>query len=268
MVSNLDRYNDDLKNLVSKGSLLFNSMQYVAFPKDFRKMLEKHFKPEEVKGVIDMLPNFQQEYQTWYSEALSVLKIVLPDRVSDFVRLYEKPKNRKSVEYGNYVIEDYLQNLSVTRGVDRIVGPEAAIHQFEQQLNILKAARSRFGSSLFEIKQLLQADLFDAELHSARELRDKGFLRPAGTLSGVVLEKHLSQVCNSHNLRISKKEPSINDYNQLLKDNNIIDIKEWRYIQYLADSRNLCSHNKEKEPEPNEVDELVEGVEKVIKRVY
>lgn len=38
---------------------------------------------------------------------------------------------------------------------------------------------------------------------------------------------------------ITKKNPTINDYNQQLKDSDIIDTTTWCFIQHLADLRNL-----------------------------
>ncbi|MFD1875046.1 hypothetical protein [Hymenobacter bucti] len=192
----------------------------------------------------------------------------MPDRLSDFVKLFEKPKARKSIEYGNYVIEDYLQNLTVTSYEKRKVGPEAAISQFEQQLNILKSIERRFESSLFDIKQLVQADLFDGELEAAKELNKNRFSRGAGAIAGVVLEKHLAQVLLNHNLKNSKSHPSISDLNNALKAAEVYDTPTWRKIQYLGDIRNLCDHNKDKEPKKEEVDELISGVDAIIKTVY
>ena len=65
----------------------------------------------------------------------------------------------------------------------KIVGKEAAIPRFHQQLIILKSAKGRFESSLFDIKQLLQSDLFDSELEAAKELNNKGFTRGAGAVA-------------------------------------------------------------------------------------
>ena len=132
----------------------------------------------------------------------------------------------------------------------------------------MESLRSRFDSSLFEIKQLLQADLFDSELDAARELLKNGFLRASGAICGVILEKHLGQVCTNHSLSLRKKNPTINDYNQLLKDENAIDVPTWRLIQRLADIRNLCDHNKEREPKKDEIEDLINGVDKVIKELF
>jgi hypothetical protein len=199
-----------------------------------------------------------------------VVKFLLPDRAADFVKLYEKPKGRKEIAYGNYVIEDYLQGLRVTRGglEIEVVSPKAAIPQFRQQLNILKSAQKRFDSSLFDIKQLLQADLFDSELEAAKELNKKGFTRGAGAIAGVVLEAHLTQVCVNHTIKITKKAPTINELNDLLKSNNVIEVSTWRFIQHLADLRNKCDHKKKTDPTQQEIEELIEGVEKIAKSIF
>ena len=139
---------------------------------------------------------------------------------------------------------------------------------FENQLGIVRAAKIRFESSLFDIKQLVQADLFDFELDTSRELNKRGFTRGAGAIAGVVLESHLSQVCENHKIKVRKKNPTINDFNQPLKDNNVIEMKDWRFIQHLADLRNLCDHKKKKEPTKEDIEELINGVDKITKTIF
>lgn len=107
---------------------------------------------------------------------------------------------------------------------------------------ILKSVQSRFESSLFDIRQLAQADLFDSELDAAKELAKNKFSRAAGALAGVVLERHLAEVCDNHAIKIAKKAPAISDLNDALKGADVIDIPTWRSVQHLADIRNLCDH--------------------------
>lgn len=192
MPNNLEKYKKDLGRLISDGDNLLTTMELESYPAKFEAKAKKILK-DKYDQFIKELPLFRDKYQFWYSESLVVIKLLLPDRIGDFIKLYEKPKSRKSIEYGNYVIEDYLQDLVVNdRWRTREVGPEAAIPQFQQQLNILKSVQKRFKSSLFDIKQLVQADLFDSELEAAKELNRKGFIRGAGAIAGVVLEKHLA----------------------------------------------------------------------------
>ena len=278
MITNLEKYKKDLTELIANGNDLLLAM-HVEFNVNFLEQAAKELRddPEKLKhakkvnGDRTKFHFFVNNYQAWYSESLVLLKQLLHDRVSDFTRLYEKPKKeRKEITFENYVIEDALQGLHVTRGFnkEKVVGCDAAIPRFTQQLNIIKAINKRFESSLFDIKQLVQADLFDSELEAAKELNKKGFLRGAGAIAGVVLEKHLLQVCDNHSVKITKKNPSISDYNGILKEAGTYDTSSWRKIQHLGDLRNLCDHNKKKEPNTEDVDELIEGVERIIKNIF
>ncbi len=272
MGSNLDKYRGDLQRLIKDGEMLYLAILSEYSPEQFARDLKGlESKDRKVSEFVKALPFFSDGYQVWYSEALSLVRQLLPDRLADFTRLYEKPKvKRKGVTYENYVIEDSLQRLTVTRSFlnEKVVGPDAAIPLFRQQLNILKSISRRFESSLFDIRQLVQSDLFESELDSASDLNKRGFVRAAGAVAGVVLEGHLLQVCKNHKLTIKKRNPSLNDLAQALKDADVIDIPIWRKIQHLADLRNLCDHKKSREPKSEEIDELITGVTWVTKTLF
>lgn len=269
MQTNLEKYKAELNALERSGERLLASMQKECHPKQFEETYKKAWGVKKYTEFLKILPNFSDDYQKWYSAAHSVVKQLIPDRLNDFVRYYEKSKTRKTIEYGNYVIEDYLQGMRVTRyGSEVVVDKSAAIPQFTQQLAILKSANERFESSLFDIKQLVQADLLDSELDAARELQKYKFFRAAGAISGVVLEKHLAQVCTNHKIFPAKKNPTINDFNESLKTNEVIDVPQWRFIQHLADIRNLCDHNKAKEPGNADIEDLISGTEKITKTIF
>jgi hypothetical protein len=268
-MTNLGPYKKDLEALVKTGEQLEMSIQAECYREEFKAQIKKAL-GEKAKDLLKALPGFAGAYQRWYSEAKTLIRQLLPDRLADFVRHYEKPNPRKEITYESYRIEDFLQGLSVTRGweKEKVVGPDAAIPHFRQQLAILKAVSARFESSLFDIRQLVQADLFDSELDAARELAKNKFSRAAGAVAGVVLEKHLLQVCANHAVTVSKKAPGISNLNDLLKTEGILDVPQSRFIQHLGDIRNLCDHGKAAEPTPTQVTDLVDGVEKVVKTVF
>lgn len=266
--SNLDRFRADLARLSEQGTLLFYAMQRECignsrFDADFRKTLG-----DKATDILKKLPDFKDTYQSWYSEAKSVVKQILPDRLSDFMRMNEKPRSRKEIDYENYVVADYLQGLRVTYAGEVKVDGSAAISQFRQSLNILLACEKRFSSSLFDIRQLVHADLLDGELSAARELLRNKFSRAAGAVTGVVLESHLKAVLENRSLKIGKKNPALGDLSQALKDADVIDTPQWRKLQYLTDIRNKCDHKRNAEPTVDEVEELISGVEKTVKTPF
>ena len=263
-----NKFQEDLDKLISRGDLLHMAIRYECHGENFKKQVANLLGDDKVENYIEKLPDFRKEYQSWYSEAIVLLKQVLPDRVKDFVSHYEYPRVRKEITYDNYMVRDYLQDLQVTIGQRVIVDSSGAIPEFVQQLAIVKAARKTLESSLMDLTLILQADLFDSEVDSARSLANSGYFRAAGAICGVVIEKHLKQVCDTHGVVMRKKNKTIGDYNQALKDQGAISIPQWRFVQHLADIRNLCDHAKGREPEKKEIEDLVSGTEKILKTIF
>lgn len=258
-MNNLEKYKKDLTRLVCDGEFLLLTMKFEYSPAEKRSPTDKK--------IISQLPLFEDKYQSWYSESLVVVKQLLPDRLTDFISYYEIPKNRKEITKSTYVIADYLQKIQFKNLLDEIVVSKSfAISKFQQQLNILKAVQSRFESSLFDIQQLVQADLFDNELAAAKMLNKNKFVRAAGAVAGVVLEKHLGQVLKNHNL--TSKKDTISPLNEALKAGNVYDLPTFRKIQHLGDIRNLCDHDSKREPTQEDVDEMINGVDSIIKTVF
>ena len=262
MATNLDRYRDDLARLTNTGNNLLLAMSIAINPKT---VMELSLSEKAIKA----LPIIQHEYQRWYSESLACITQLLPARAQDFINYYKPEKTRKDITYANYTVSDYLRGLTVTFGYEKnkVVGPDAAISPLQQQVQMVTAARQRLESSLFDIRALVQADLFDNELDSAEELNRRGFQRGAGAIARVVLEAHLAEVCNQHQISIPKN-PHISDLNEILKKNNVLDVPNWRFVQHLGDLRNLCDHKKSKDPTNDQIHELIEGVRKIVKTIF
>ncbi|KIC20474.1 MULTISPECIES: hypothetical protein [unclassified Leisingera] len=266
------KFSDQLSKLIKQGEALHMAMNYNCHRETFVEAVRKKFDDDndQIEKYLSGLPDFRDTYQKWYSEAQAVIKQVLPDRLADFRNYYEYPRVRKETTFQNYMIKDYLQGLQITRGggYEVIADGSAAIPEFIQQLNMVKAARDTLDSTLLDLSEVLQADLFDTEIDSAEALAKAGHLRAAGAICGVVLEKHLSHVCSKHNLTIKKKNPGISDLLQILRAGNVITLAQERFIQSLADTRNVCSHAKGREPKKEEIEELIEGTGKVLKTIF
>jgi hypothetical protein len=270
MTERTEKFAKELDALLLEGNELYMAIQYDCHRTAFTKAAAERFQgnKEKTNEYLSKLPDFKTDYQRWYSVASAVVQQVLPARSADFISYYEIPKPRKEITFQNYMIKDYLQGLVLRRMSEIVTDGSAAIPEFVQQLNILKAARYALGSSLIDLKAILQADLFDSEIDTAKALAKAGYLRAAGAICGVVIEKHLSHVCEVHEVKINKKNPGISDLNQLLRDKEFTTVPQWRFIQHLADIRNLCDHAKGREPTKEEIDDLVGGSAKVLKTVY
>jgi len=267
-MTNLTKYKEDLKLLLDKAKLIGEDFKYRTYTTEQLKKLNK----DEIAIVKKLNNFFEINYQGWYTEAIAVVKLLIPDRLVEFVELYKGDGKRKDISATTYNMQDWLKGSRVAE--DEYTGEKAfddlaaVSMRFTNQYQILMSAEKRFTSSLLDIKQLVQADFFDSEIEISKELLKKGFYRAAGVICGVIIEKHLSQVCNNHSVTIPKKHPTISDFNDTLKSNNVIEISSWRFIQRLGDLRNICGHNKDKEPSKDEVNELIEGTDKLIKTVY
>lgn len=257
---NIERYKKDLDRLIRQGTKLYYALALEAVPTAAKQL---QITDEQRKE----LPNVKREYQAWYSESLAAIRQLLPDRAQDFIEYYKLSKPPKELNASTYRISDYLQGISASRGGEEIVGINAAVQPLEQQVQIVSALKQRFESSLFDIRALAQADLFDNELDAADELNKKGFHRAAGAIAGVVLEGHLATVCSQHKIS-TPKISTISTLNDLLKKADVLDTPTWRFIQHLGDLRNLCDHKKIDDPTKDQIHELIEGVRKIIKTVF
>ena len=265
-MSNIQKYKADLENLVALGETMILDMY--SRDADMRGLLEE--KHEELKKSVQ--GSMTKDYQRWYTESYVVLKQLLPDRLTEFENLYKGDGRRKNFNRETYNIQDWMNGTRAAKSYSgagkQFDDSLIVLMRLKTQLEILKSVQTRFTSSLFDIRQIVQADLFDSELDTARELAKHGFLRAAGAVAGVVLERHMGQVAENHNVKTRKKNPTISDFNNLLKDGDVLDVPSWRQIQRLGDIRNLCDHNRQREPTREEVEELINGVEKYTKTLF
>jgi hypothetical protein len=265
--TNLDRFKNDLEKLTKLGDEMSVDLAIRNSTSEQKEEWEREFKgiQDKVKG------SFERNYQKWYTESLAVLRQLIPERLAEFIDLYHGDGKRKKIDSTTFNIQDWLNGV---RAGEDYIGKKyyndfaIVTMRLNTQIDILKSVSSRFESSLFDISQLVRADLFDSELDAARELTKNGFLRGAGAIAGVVIEKHLAQVCTTHNVTIKKKDPTISEFNDGIKNAGTIDVPAWRQIQRLGDIRNLCDHNKHREPTKDEVIELIDGAEKLCKTLF
>ena len=219
---------------------------------DLLETIRTRSRRAQVGTVTPLSPLLEQKYEAWYSLSFRLISHVLPERKDDFRSLYKSS--------GSYDIHTYL-----TVGQTRRAGQVAS--RLQNQVALLGAAQAALDSVLVDLRGTLQANLFDSELDMASSLLKDGLLRPAGVLAGVVLEGHLMSVCDNHGVSV-EKNATIAKLNEALKKVGGLELPDWRRIQLLGDLRNKCSHQKENDPTSEDVAELIDGVAKIIKRVF
>jgi len=241
-----------------------------AIKKELKDLLDAQKELLEASSDTKDTISFGTKYQRWYSRAYKLVQSLAPERLSEFVSYYLIDQKRKITNASNYVIQDYIKGIGAR--TDHYEKPLWDVNnliaiRILNQAQIISSLSSRIDSVLQDVTGHLFAELQDSELSAATQLK-KVNLRAAGALAGVVLERHLQRVSTNHNVGPSKKNPTISDLNDPLKLAGIYDVPTWRKIQLLADIRNICSHQKSTEPTAEQVDELIAGVNSIIKSVF
>lgn len=264
-MNNLERYKKDYEKLSALGKALH--FGFICEYKNHHKVKGEYSTLSIEQKELGESHLFSINYQGWYNESIRLIKQLMPERLDDFVSFYSASKNRKTIDLLNYSLSDCLLGFQSSRYGEIIVEPVDGFVLFKQQLSILLSLQGCFESSLYNIRELLQADLFYSELEGAKELHRNGFYRAAGALCGVILEKHFASVCTLHNLKMKKATPGIGDFNEKLKEEGVIDNKTYLLIQRLGAIRNLCDHNKKQEPTADDVMDIINGADKVLHEV-
>ncbi len=259
----------EINELVLDGRYIHYS-EAISEKKVSKEDIELLKKDEAFQKFKKAYVNLGVNYNRWYSKSASVVAQILPERVGEFKKLYsDEKRTTKDISYINYSISDYLIGLRITRAGQSVVDSFGAFHaKIQQQLAILDSCTGIIDSKLADIEGVLQSELFASELEMAKDMLKKNHVRVSGALAGVTLEIHLKKVCMNHGVIFKKAHPTITDFNEELRKNEMIDVPTWRLIQRLGDIRNLSVHSKEREPKPDEVEDLIRGCEKLIAELF
>ena len=235
---------------------------------------------KELDSLVKMLPvlldlikeeknfiTFGDVYQKWYSRAYKVLQYLAPERLEEFTSYYFTSQKRKIMQERTYVIQDYIQGYLMSSGHTDLGTSETLRRRLINQIQILGSIASRIDGVLQDIRGNLFAELQDAELATAAELK-KVSLIASGAVAGVVLEAHLQQIAQNHKVSIGNRKPTIANLNDSLRLAGIYDMPTSRKIQMLADIRALCVHKKKTPPTADQIDDMLSGVDRVIKNVF
>jgi hypothetical protein len=274
-----------IKSLIYEGNILLGAQMVATSPEEDRKRIARALaeikkdvwpdgggdRKDDINAAFERLlkrPDFNSQYQLWYSPALRVVQQLLPDRYDEFRELYKLPR-RKEIDVETYGIADYIAGIRITlyTGAEKFDSRSAALGKFGQQVAIVQTTEGRLDSVLTDVSRTLRAEILDNELGAARNLATASHLRSAGVVAGVVLEGHLKKLIDDHGVPF-RRVPQLGSMNDALKQAGVYDAVQWRAIQYLADVRNVCGHKGQREPRRDEVESLIDGVDKIVKTLF
>jgi len=138
----------------------------------------------------------------------------------------------------------------------------------QQAFGVLQAAREDFASdSLFSVKKLVEADVFDEFLEQAAHLHSSGYFQPAAVLAGAVLEDGLRKLCVSKGLTLPP-QPKLDLMNAELAKAGAYNKLQQKRITALADLRNSAAHGKWTEFTASDVEAMIRDVRAFMEAHY
>jgi hypothetical protein len=126
---------------------------------------------------------------------------------------------------------------------------QAGASQGRQQqyyiLGSLKAAHADYSDGfLTEIRYLVRADLLDDFLTQAEALHHNGYLVPAASLAGAVLEDTLRKLCDKHSVTYDPAKTNIEALNMELARQTVYDKLVQKEVTAKGHLRNEADHGR------------------------
>jgi hypothetical protein len=169
-------------------------------------------------------------FAEWRTQSLVVLRQLLGQE-HQYTRSFEKGTEESNVP----------SSVHHGTGVLRAVGEDLA------------------NGYLFDVRLLIEAELFDDFLEIAQHLMDNGYKDPAASLAGAVLEDGLRRIAAARGVAY-KKSDGIDALNNLIAKAGVYNklmqskVDSWRQV------RNAADHGKFSEYSRNDVQLLITGV--------
>ncbi|MGX4585814.1 hypothetical protein [Paenibacillus chitinolyticus] len=111
-------------------------------------------------------------------------------------------------------------------------------------MGILKAAKDDYEHDfLFDIKTLIEAEVFDDFIEQAEFLLNAGYYQPSAVIVGSVLEDSLRKLCVKHEIQLDDR-PKLDKMNADLAKEGIYNKLTQKQITAYSDLRNKAAHGK------------------------
>ena len=138
----------------------------------------------------------------------------------------------------------------------------------DQAFGVLLAAKEDFESeSLFSVKRLVEAELFDEFLEQAEHLLAAGYYQPSAVVAGAVLEDGLRKLCLIHGVTLPAL-PKLDWMNSELAKAGVYNKLTQKRLTSLADLRNSAAHGKWTEFDKSDVESMLSDVRNFMSKHY
>jgi hypothetical protein len=137
-----------------------------------------------------------------------------------------------------------------------------------QAQGILKAAKDDYEhEQLFDLKKIIEAEVFDDFLDQANALLEAGYFQPAAVIAGSVLEDGLRKLCARENISLPPK-PKLDSMNAELAKSGLYNTLTQKKITAIADIRNNAAHGNWDEFEKRDVQEAISWIAQFMENNY
>ena len=252
----------------SQNSPNFKSTYYTAekateIIKEYDKIYPIYMTREDSKKFIE-------KYLSWFFPVSNSIKFLFPEKFDEFNNCYYNYLKTNNRTPDNYKISNYINNDKIDintnfKYYDENIRIKIVYNNFNHQRLIVKAIIDNFDSVSFNYEKETYMTFQEENIDSVQELFDNNFLRAAGALCGVIIEKHLkTKLLPFDKNAFTSKNLTLEPLNQACKKNNIYTTTEFKKIIHLTDLRNLCDHKNTKDPTKDQVQELIDGTKWII----
>jgi len=148
------------------------------------------------------------------------------------------------------------------------VGSNLTFSPTYQAQGILKAAKDDYDhGQLFELRRLVEAELFDDFLEQAQHLFDSGYYQPAAVIAGGVLEDGLRKLCVRNKIALPAT-PKLDAMNTELAKAGVFSMLTQKRITAMADLRNKAAHGQWDQFTSDDVIEMIQAVRRLMEEHF
>jgi hypothetical protein len=133
---------------------------------------------------------------------------------------------------------------------------------------ILRAAKDDYENGhLFELRRLVEAEVFDDFFEQSQHLFDSGYYQAAAVVAGCVLEDGLRKLCSARKIAVPTKQ-KLDSMNADLARAGVFSALVQKRITALADLRNKAAHGKWAEFTRDDVKEMLQAIRRLMEEHF